>query len=127
MMRAPVFAALTLLAACGPRARTPKPPPQAADIQTRLVVARAHLATAEARLAAGDHRGAYDAALRGVDALGARYAARFTKDDTDQHLFAATFLLDDGDVAGAAAEAVGALRTRIDLASPTRAPEGASR
>ncbi len=86
------------------------------------MVARGHLATAEARLAAGDHRGAYDAALLGVDALGRRYAARVVKDDTDQHLFAATILLDEGDVAAAADEAVGSLRTRIELTSPTRTP-----
>lgn len=118
MTRAPAIVAAILLAACGPRARTPKPLPQAADIQPRLELARAHLATSEARVAVGDHRGAYDAALRGIDALGERYAARFAKDDTEQHLFAATFLLEAGDVAGAAAEAVGALRTRIDLATP---------
>jgi hypothetical protein len=116
--RAPAIVAAILLAACGPRARTPKPLPQAADIQVRLELARTRLVTAEARVAVGDHRGAYDAALQGIDALGERYAARFAKDDTEQHLFAATFLLEDGDVAGAAAEAVGALRTRIDLATP---------
>lgn len=125
MIRALALAAL--LAACGPRARTPRPPPQAADIQARLVVARGQLATAEARLAAGDHRGAYDAALRGVDALARFYAARLVKDDTDLHLDIARMAYDEGDVASAAAEAIGSLRTRIDLTSPTRHPTGASR
>ena len=133
MMRRAAIAVLIMLAACGPRVRTPKPLPQAADIQARLERARTHLATAEARVAVADHRGAYDAALLGIDALGERYAARFTKDDTEQHLFAATYLFDAGDVADAAAEAVGALRTRIDLATPpgtpaieTRAPGAAA-
>lgn len=119
-MRAIIVAALVLVTACGPRARPPRPLLQAPDIQARLVVARAHLATAEARLAAADYRGAYDAAFLGVDALGRRYAARVVKDDTEQHLFAAAILLDEGDVAGAADEVVGSLRTRIELAGPRR-------
>ncbi len=110
--------ALALLVACGPRPHVPKPLPQSADIASRLEVARAALATADARIAAADLHGAYAAALRGIEALGNRYAARFAKDDTDQHLDIARIAYDAGDVAGAVAEAVGALRTRIDLATP---------
>lgn len=109
---------LTALVACGPRSHEPKPLPQPADIATRLDTARAALAAADALIAAADHDGAYAAALRGIDALGMRYAARFVKDDTDVHLDIARMASDDGDVAGAATAATAVLRSRIELATP---------
>lgn len=109
---------LTALVACGPRSHEPKPLPQPADIATRLDTARAALAAADALIAAADHDGAYAAALRGIDALGIRYAARFVKDDTDMHLDIARMTYDEGDVAGAATAATAVLRSRIELATP---------
>jgi len=100
------------LAACHPH-RRPSPPPPVETARAQIAAARASLAAAERHWADGDYRAAYDATLRGVDALGRDYAKPTTKDDTGLHLLLAGEPAKAGKVIDAAEEAMESLRARI--------------
>lgn len=101
------------LAACHPHRRSTSPPPPVEQARAQIASARQALADAEAQQAAGDFRAAYEAALRGVDALGRDYLTPTAKDDTGQHLALADELARAGQIADAAREAIASLRSRI--------------
>lgn len=101
------------LVACHPHRRPSPPPPPVETARAQITVARACLAEAEGHWAAGDYRAAYDATLRGVDALGHDYAKPTTKDDTGLHLLLAGDLAKAGKIVEAVAEAMASLRARI--------------
>lgn len=102
-------------AGCGPKQPKEPAPPPVDTARQQISDARAQLVSAEEMLQAGGAPSAYDAALRGIELLGKDYAPRRTKDDTGLHLHLAEELNAQGDRAGAAREAIGALRSRIEM------------
>lgn len=102
------------LAACHPHRRPAPPPPPVETARAQIAAARAFLAEAEHHWTASEYRAAYDATLRGVDALGRDYAKPTTKDDTGLHLLLAGELAKSGKIVEAASEAMASLRARIE-------------